>query len=69
MTIQTIIGACILGTVIYGIITLNVLDYRRRRDGDWYPHGRKMRRFIGGQWQFRDMTDEEEFQDYDSRQW
>lgn len=44
------------------LIWLNVSGYRSDRDGTWNSHpiqSYKMRRYVNGKWEVRDMTPEE----------
>jgi hypothetical protein len=40
-----------------------------QRDGEWHPHDYKMRRWVDGKWQYREMTDAEEGEDVATRSW
>lgn len=68
-----------LELIIFYVICFPVIGYFLVRNGKWHEtaDGRQMRRFVGGQWQYRPMTPEERadaleherLMDDDARQW
>jgi hypothetical protein len=52
------------------LLALYAFLYFRNRNGEWHDAGRgKLRRFVNGQWQYREMTEEELDEDWQARQW
>ena len=49
----------VIATSVAVIIVLNVRRRRKEQNGEWYPTGAEMRRFVDGQWEHRPMTENE----------
>jgi len=51
------------------IVWLNRSAWRLNRDGSWHFHGDGMRRFVGGRWERREMTERERAEREDFVSW
>lgn len=61
-----------LGAAVGAAIAwLNLSAYTLHRDGEWHRAGRRdrMRRLVGGRWQYRQMTEQERDEENSELAW
>lgn len=55
--------------IVLVLLLAYVLTLLYSSDGEWQADGNRMRRKVGGVWQYRDMTDAERDEAFALRQW
>lgn len=64
-----LVSALILGFAAWLCVKLYFWHRRFLEDGNWHPIDGKMRRFLDGKWQSREMTSAEFIADEGDRAW